>query len=222
MSIRLSDERYEEIKNAVVDTFVKYNLICVPVNAFELATKMGIKIIPYSAIKPQKRWLLLKKSQDGFSVEKSVGEWYIYYNDEMSYGRINNTIMHEIGHIVLDHTEDSELAEKEVKFFAKYALAPPVLIHKLKLENPMNIADTFDITFEAACYAYSYYQKWLRYGSSEYTDYEITLLKLFANVVSFKIHTKVVMFIDCIGSDKEKRTEKLLVAAIQCVYVVML
>lgn len=55
----------------------------------------------------------MKKSEDGFSVEKNIGEWYIYYNDKKDYGRINNTIMHEIGHIVLDHSEDSELAEKK-------------------------------------------------------------------------------------------------------------
>ncbi len=90
--------------------------------------------------------------------------------------------MHEIGHIVLDHSEDSELAEKEVKFFAKYALVPPVLVHKLKLDNPMDIADIFEVSFEAACYAYSYYQKWLQYGSSEYTKYELTLLSLFQNI----------------------------------------
>ena len=162
--------------------FVKYEVSCVPVNGFELATKMGIKVIPYSAISESKRWLLLKKSQDGFSVEKNIGEWYIYYNDKKDYGRINNTIMHEIGHIVLDHSEDSELAEKEVKFFAKYALVPPVLVHKLKLDNPMDIADTFGVSFEAACYAYSYYKKWLQYGSSEYTRYELTLLSLFQSV----------------------------------------
>lgn len=45
--------------------------------------------------------------------------------------------MHEIGHIVLDHSEGSELAEVEARFFAKYALAPPPLIHKLRLQNPM-------------------------------------------------------------------------------------
>ena len=159
--------------------FVKYDVSCVPVNGFELATKMGIKAIPYSAIPEDKRWLLLKKSADGFSVEKNIGEWYIFYNDKKDYGRINNTIMHEIGHIVLDHSEDSELAEKEVKFFAKYALVPPVLVHKLKLDNPMDIADVFDVSFEAACYAYAYYKKWLQYGSSEYTKYERTLLNLF-------------------------------------------
>ena len=43
--------------------------------------------------------------------------------------RIRFTIMHEIGHIVLDHTEHSDLAESEANFFAKYALAPPPLVH---------------------------------------------------------------------------------------------
>lgn len=182
MRISLSNARYEEIKQTIVDMFVKYDICCVPINGFELATKIGIKIIPYSAIPESKRWLLLKQSEDGFSAEKSIGEWYIYYNDEKDYGRVNNTIMHEIGHIVLDHSEGSELAEKEVKFFAKYALVPPVLVHKLKLDNPLDIANIFGVSLEAASYAYSYYKKWLQYGSSAYTKYEIALLNLFQRV----------------------------------------
>lgn len=180
MGIRLSNDRYEEIKRIIVNMFVKYNVSCVPVSGFELATKMGIKVIPYSAIPESKRPLLLKKSEDGFCVEKNIGEWYIYYNDAKDYGRVNNTIMHEIGHIVLDHSEDSELAEKEVIFFAKFALAPPVLVHKFKLASAEEIANIFEISYEAACYAYSYYKKWLRYGGSEYTDYEEVILRLFA------------------------------------------
>ena len=178
MGISLSHQRYEEIKRIIVGLFIKYDVTCVPVNGFELATKMGVKIIPYSAVPVAKRCLLFKKSEDGFCVEKSFGEWYIYYNDEMDYRRINNTIMHEIGHIVLDHSEDSELAEKEVRFFAKYALVPPVLVHKFKLDDPHAIADVFEVSFEAACYALSYYKKWLQYGSDDYTDYEVKLLHL--------------------------------------------
>ena len=82
MGISLSNTRYEEIKQIVVDMFVKYGVSCVPVNSFELATKMGIKIIPYSAFSESKQCLLMKKSEDGFSVEKILGEWYIYYNDK--------------------------------------------------------------------------------------------------------------------------------------------
>ena len=116
MAIKISDKRYEEIKNIVVNMFKEYGVSCVPISGFEIAQKMGIKVIPYCSFTEAKRQLLLKESEDGFSVLKKNGQWFIYYNDQKGYGRINNTIMHEIGHIVLDHTEDSELAEKEVKF----------------------------------------------------------------------------------------------------------
>lgn len=182
MKIVLSNARYEEIKRIVVVTFVKYDVSCVPVNGFELATKMGVKVICYSAISESKRLLLSKKSDDGFSIEKNAGEWYIYYNDKKDYRRINNTIMHETGHIVLDHSEDSELAEKEVEFFAKYALVPPVLVHKLRLDDPIDIAEIFDVSLEAARYAYSYYGKWLKYGAYGYTKYELILLNQFRDV----------------------------------------
>ena len=117
MAIKLSNQRYEEIKRIVVRMFVEYGVSCVPINGFEIAHKMGVKVVPYSAIAASKRWLLIKKSEDGFSLEKDYGQWYIYYNDEKDYGRVNHTMMHEIGHIVLDQSEDSELAEKEVGFF---------------------------------------------------------------------------------------------------------
>ena len=162
--------------------FVKYGVSCVPINGFEIAHKMGVKVIPYTSIASNKRHFLIKKSEDGFSLEKTNGQWYIYYHDEKDFGRISHTIMHEIGHIVLNHSEDSELAEKEVKFFAKYALAPPVLIHKLKLDNPESISLIFEISYEAACYAYDYYKKWLKYGYTDYTNYEFQLLSLFNQV----------------------------------------
>lgn len=131
MEIRLSDERCEKIKKEVVGLFEKYNINCVPINGFEIASKMEIKVIPYSSKSEKARKWCLKESEDGFSIFKD-NQWYIFYNDEKKFGRVNNTMLHEIGYIVLKHTEDSELAEKEVKFFAKYALVPPVLVHKLK------------------------------------------------------------------------------------------
>lgn len=177
-NIILSDDRYEEIKETVVDLFNKLDIHCTPISGFEIATKLGAKIIPYSA-KPQAAQELMRtESKDGFSVKRTDG-WYIFYDDSMPYGRINNTITHEDGHIVLDHTEDSELAEKEAKFFAKFALAPPVLIHKFKLKNAAAVAERFEVSYEAAIYAWKYYQKWLRYGGRTYKDYEIKLCGLF-------------------------------------------
>ncbi len=182
MAFRLSYNRCEEIKKIVVDTFVRLNIRCVPISGFEIATKLNVTIIPYSYFTEEIKRLMLLKSEDGFCGKKN-GEWFIWYNDSKNYGRVNNTLMHEIGHIVLDHSQESDLAEAEANFFAKYALAPPVLIHKLNLKNEYEVYEMFDISLEASKYAYSYYLKWLAYGEKDYTDYELKLLQLFKPAV---------------------------------------
>lgn len=63
MGISLTHTRYEEIKQIVVDLFVRYGVSCVPVNGFELAAKMGVTVVPYSAIPESKRWRLFKKKR---------------------------------------------------------------------------------------------------------------------------------------------------------------
>lgn len=178
--MRLENEQYEEIKRTVIETFLEYDIRCVPINAFEMATKMGLRVVPYSSMSAKKRMAAERASIDGFSV---VGkDWVICYNDScLNYGRINHTIMHEIGHYALGHIEEGEEEEAEAKFFAKYALAPPPLVHNcIDGEiTPEAIMDVFDISYEAACYAYSYYKKWLQYGGEYYTDYEECMLDLF-------------------------------------------
>lgn len=182
MAFRLSDGRCEKIKQIIADTFIHLKIECVPISGFEIATKLGITVIPYSAYFDEVKILLLKQSADGFSILKD-DKWYIFYNDSQGYGRINNTMMDEVGHIILDHSQESELAEAEAKFFAKYALAPPVLIHKLKQKDAHTISCTFGISIQAACYALDYYNKWLTCGNREYTDYEICFLQLFKEAI---------------------------------------
>lgn len=177
MAFKLPNKRCEEIKKIVVNTFEKLNVKCIPISGFEMAIKLGAIVVPYSSKPERTRKLMIHVSDDGFSVKKD-GIWYIYYNDKKCYTRINNTLMHECGHIKLDHIEESVLAEKEANFFAKYALAPPALIYKLDLKYPEEVSECFDISFEAAEYALEYYKKWLKYGSRHYTSYEIKLLNL--------------------------------------------
>lgn len=176
--MRLSDETYESIKQAVVDMFVDYDIKGVPISSFEVAIKIGLTVIPYSGLTDVQREAALNYSPDGYSLEMNNGEWIIYYNDvSKNYSRINQTIMHEVGHYVLGHVENGDIEEAEAKFFAKYALASPLLIHNMKAEkNVENIMDNFDIGYEAACYALDNYRKWLRFGAVDYVIYEEKLL----------------------------------------------
>lgn len=178
--MRLSDEQYEFIKGEVVALFERYDVRCIPISGFELAYKMGIALIPYSSLTEKQRSAVMKLSTDGFYMEDQLGNDLIYYNDVgISYERTNMTILHEIGHCVLDHMGISAEEEAEAAFFAKYAAAPPPLIHRIKPMMPEEIVGVFNISYEAACYAMEYYRKWLDYGSKDYTEYEIRLLRLF-------------------------------------------
>lgn len=177
----LKNNIYENIKMSVIEMFISNDVKCIPINAFEIALKLGIVIIPYSALSKKKRNIAMKISVDGYSVETCDNKWIIYYNDYCkNYGRINQTIMHEIGHYILGHMITGEQEESEAKFFAKYALAPPPLIHNMKEDITIsNIMEKFDISYTAASNAIIYYYKWLK-TSNTYLDYEVRLLDQFS------------------------------------------
>ena len=102
MAFRLSDNRCEEIKEIVVNTFEELDIRCIPISGFEIATKLGAIVVPYSSKSVETHQLMLEESEDGFTIKKD-GVWYIFYNDAKGYGRINNTLTHECGHSVRSH-----------------------------------------------------------------------------------------------------------------------
>jgi hypothetical protein len=98
----------------------------------------------------------------------------------MSPERIENSVIHEVSHSVLDHGIDEsrkDIEETEAKFFTKYLKAPPPLIHQLPIISIDSIKIAFKLSIEAAEYAFNYYQKWLKKFDGNYKEYEIKLLK---------------------------------------------
>lgn len=184
--MRLTSDRYEVIKKIVVKMFVENDIRQIPIDCFEICQKMCIKLRKYTQLKSDALLKAEEISEDGLCMLIEEGpepfvslQWYIFYDDTKSRERIRFTIMHEIGHIVLEHTEHSQLSESEANFFAKYSLAPPPLVHRIKPEDYMDISNAFNLSQECAYYAMSFYSKWLQYGSSKYLNYEVELLSLF-------------------------------------------
>lgn len=184
--MQLPGRRYEEIKNIVIEMFKKYDIRNIPIDCYEIALKMGIILKPYSQLDEAGLAAAQDKSDDGFCLLRKEGskpftylQWYIFYNDQLSLKRIRFTLMHEIGHIVLDHTEESDLAEAEANFFAKYALAPPPLVHRVFPDDYMELGSAFDLSNQCAMYAFSYYKKWLLYGDEDYRHEELELIDQF-------------------------------------------
>ena len=177
----IKNSEYEFIKGEVIHIFIKYKIKCIPISGFEIAAKMKITLIAYSSLKGKQLEKALSVSHDGFYCEQDGKEYIFYNNIGISYYRQNMTILHEIGHCVLDHNGHSQHEEDEANFFAKYAIAPPPLVHKIGAKSPFDIYCAFNISMEAARYAYEYYITWKnryqRIGVLE--SYERIMVNLF-------------------------------------------
>ena len=181
----LPDFRYEEIKDKVARLIEKYNVQNIPVNVFKLARKLGIRLVKFSDLTEFEMQSLAKfginENTAGFyALAEKNGKLvpYIYYNDNLEVGRIRFTILHEIGHIILEHIEQSDLAEAEADFFAKYLIAPPMLVDRIKPVDYMEIKEVFLLTKTCAWNSFDYYQTWKRhhFRVGHYEDYENRIL----------------------------------------------
>ncbi len=161
-----------------------------PIDPFFIARKLRYVLRPYSSLPFEDYVAAYGESPDAFSrVELNHGtsmlEYVIYYNDEQIFpGRIRWTLLHEIGHCYLGHHDNPDdskypIEEAEADFFAKYAIAPPPLIHVCHCSSPSDIMRLFMTSQTAAKYCFDYYQKWWFYGPSEFLDFERQLLRLF-------------------------------------------
>lgn len=143
---------------------------------------MEIILIPYRECSLEKQVQLLQASDEGMScLDYTRGKkFFIYYNDNnRNKQRIRFTIMHEIGHIVLEHEESCEQTESEADFFARNALAPLPIIISNKIYDLEKIVSTFDISYSCAENVSRTLATRLKYGYDELLDYELKLVQQF-------------------------------------------
>lgn len=180
--MKLPGIRYEQIKWKVVHLFEKTGEDSIPVDPFAIAAELGIVVVPYRLLGKTAKAACLKVSESGFKFcfvgHDGLETRYVFYNDQKPCGHVRFTVLHEIGHIVLGHLQESEVAEAEANFFAKYAIAPPMLVRMIEPTDYMDIAEAFGLSRECALYAWNYYRRWLRI--SGYKDYELNLESIFS------------------------------------------
>ena len=184
----LSKQRYSEIEREVFYMLEECGIDVFPIDPFEIARRLGYHVTPYSELEPEKFEDVYDESADGCSeylLNDATGmyEYHIYYND-IDFGKKHQrwTVLHEIGHIYLGHHDmdiSYERAESEANYFAKYSIAPYPLINHAKCEDPWEISDTFNVSWEASVYIYESFQKWMVYGPPEYVENEKKILALF-------------------------------------------
>lgn len=126
--------------------------------------------------------ITLPSRADGMTLQLG-GINMILYDDKIgSQGRINWTIAHELGHIILNHTEQSSLNEREADIFASSLLMPKAVIAYLTKtkKRPLKL-DDMQSYFSASNAAAERRMKEITDFSFTFTDDENELIKRLFN-----------------------------------------
>ena len=133
--------RCAEIVLKVVETLEKVKLTGLYGNVLLLARELGITVRPYSSFSAEHRVQLQKINlsywKDGlcfFAPNGALSEACIFYDDSASAQEIQSIIAHELGHIMLRHTQQSQNAELEAFFFSGILLGIMLVAGMLGLE----------------------------------------------------------------------------------------
>lgn len=162
--------RYDRVMIKVNNLFLQENITSFPVNPFQIIKNNRWGLLTYSEIADEQgAWIEdiidAFQSEDGYTIFDGTN-YTIAYNDTIqNQGRIKFTLMHEIGHIYMNHLVDfdetvlmrSELTEKkyrilenEANAFARNTLAPVIVVKELNLKTGTDVADYFGLSQAAA------------------------------------------------------------------------
>lgn len=162
--------RYDKLMHQVNSFFVKENVTDFPIDPFQTIANNKWGLITYSEIAEERGvWIEdiinAVQSEDGYTIYDGYN-YTIAFNDTIrSHGRIRFTLMHEIGHIYMNHLVDfqetiltrSTLTEEKYKVledeangFARNVLAPVMIVKQLKYKDPMNLVEYFGLSQSAA------------------------------------------------------------------------
>lgn len=121
-----------------------------PFDCIVVLKHYGFKVFTYEQAKyrcPELYTLCRDLSDDAFSdkILKAV-----FYNDKLCIQRIRFSLMHELGHFLLGHENESRENESEADAFAANLLAPEALIKYQNFHSAPSISSYFGISIAAA------------------------------------------------------------------------
>lgn len=179
----LTDAKYSEINSLAADLYEELSIKTFPIDPFDIAKRKGFVLKPYSQLSEQTCAKLREYRWSGASIrDGKKRNYYIYYDDSQVKTRQRFTVMHEIGHILLGHKQDSDYAEKCANHFAAYMLAPPPIVWRCKCNTAKEAAKRFDLSMSCAENAVNRSYAWAS-ARCDCTEYEKRILKQFENIV---------------------------------------
>lgn len=106
---------------------------------YELAESLNIDILQFKN--------KYAPSNHGFTIyDWHKNHWFVFFNDQKSNETIRFTLAHELGHIVLKHTNDDDVDRREANCFARNLLCPVPLRDGYHLKTIQDYCECFNIS----------------------------------------------------------------------------
>ena len=148
------------VRMATSNVLIKCHVNSFPLNCFDVLKHYGYKICTYSDLQSRNLELYemcISYSEDAFR----IGNMHIIaYNDKKPTTRIRFSLMHELGHHILEHKNDSPENEEEANYFASNILAPRIAMYYAKLKTVVEVSQLFEISSSASYYAAQDFSEW--------------------------------------------------------------
>ena len=159
--IYIPDRRYSQIKDSILELFKRIDVRFIPIEPIAIVQALGCGPVPYRSLGRMAMPALMEASPDALTCWMLGNDQpLILFNDRKPPTRVAFTLMHEIGHVCLEHREHSKLAEKEANYFASNALCPLPMLEKSGLSGASRVAECFAISEECAKNRLAAFAKW--------------------------------------------------------------
>lgn len=176
-----------DIQWATLQVFQECDVHSFPLNCFRIAEHYGFKLIKYTTLSESKRLACMELSEDACVIGDTL-----FYNDQMCEHRIRFSIAHELGHHILGTVNESDANQ-----FAGYLLAPRMVIHYAGCKNHADVAQIFNISEEAADYAFQDYRRWHRVAVKRMTQLDKNIYQHFYHEEQKKFVYSITYCYDC-------------------------
>ena len=149
-----AEDGYYSVRDAAWKFLIDQKIEYLPLDLFEIFERMGCLCIGFSSaretIEPIIGSEYFGEGVDCFTIfdgDKTV----VVYNESLPQERLNYSLAHELGHIVLRHDQNTPFRyDAEADMFAARILMPTAVLKACKVTSAEEIAQICDVSMAAA------------------------------------------------------------------------
>lgn len=150
----------DRIFGYILKVYEECDVIDFPIKCEKILSHYGYRLYTYNEIyrkNPELYNMCVSYSDDAF-LDRNTKT--VAYNNNKPKGRIRFSLMHELGHCMLNHESDTPHNEQEANCFASNILAPRIAIYYAKCKNAADVKNVFGLSLAASEYAFMDYCSW--------------------------------------------------------------